>query len=394
MTASFADVDNDGDQDLFVTTVRGGNVALRERRPRALPGRHAARPGVDARRPLLRGGLLRLRQGRPARPARVQRRPRTRATRRGRTARTAGSRTPSPATCTRAGPSTRALYRNLGRHPVQGREPRTLRPASPTAGAATPASPTSTATAGRTSTCSTCRATTTTTRTPGARASSRRPPQYFPKTPWGAMGIKFFDYDNDGLVDLFVTDMHSDMSEEIGPEREKLKSRMRWPADFLQGGASNVFGNALLPQPGRRHASRRSRTASAPRTTGPGASSVGDLNADGWDDAFITSGMGYPFRYGVNTLLLNDRGAKFVDAEFLLGRRAAAGRPHPHALVRPGLRDGGPGRPRGVPPCRGRDTITRDDDALQPRPRSCSTSTTTATSTSSPTSSTTSPWCW
>src|SRR5205814_6828855 len=26
VTASFADIDNDGDQDLFVTTVRGGNV--------------------------------------------------------------------------------------------------------------------------------------------------------------------------------------------------------------------------------------------------------------------------------------------------------------------------------------------------------------------------------
>ena len=35
---------------------------------------------------------------------------------------------------------------------------------------------------------------------------------YFPKTPWGAMGIKFFDYNNDGLMDLYITDMHSDMT--------------------------------------------------------------------------------------------------------------------------------------------------------------------------------------
>src|ERR1051326_4830846 len=35
---------------------------------------------------------------------------------------------------------------------------------------------------------------------------------YFPKTPWGSMGIKFFDYNLDGLMDLFVTDMHSDMT--------------------------------------------------------------------------------------------------------------------------------------------------------------------------------------
>ena len=31
------------------------------------------------------------------------------------------------------------------------------------------------------------------------------------------MGVKVFDYNNDGRFDLFVTDMHSDMSEMIGP---------------------------------------------------------------------------------------------------------------------------------------------------------------------------------
>jgi enediyne biosynthesis protein E4 len=48
--------------------------------------------------------------------------------------------------------------------------------------------------------------------------------EYFPKTPWGAMGIKFFDYDNDGRMDLLVTDMHSDMFQEVGPDKEKLKN--------------------------------------------------------------------------------------------------------------------------------------------------------------------------
>ena len=51
----------------------------------------------------------------------------------------------------------------------------------------------------------------------------------------------------------------------------------------------------------------------------PWGPSVGDLNADGYDDVFIASGMNYPFRYMVNSLLLNDRGQRFVDAEFALG---------------------------------------------------------------------------
>jgi hypothetical protein len=46
---------------------------------------------------------------------------------------------------------------------------------------------------------------------------------------------------------------------------------------------------------------------------------VGDLNADGYDDIFVTSGMGYPFRYAINPVLLNDGGQRFFDAEFLLG---------------------------------------------------------------------------
>ena len=37
--------------------------------------------------------------------------------------------------------------------------------------------------------------------------------QYFPKTPWGAMGVKFFDYDRNGHMDLYLTDMHSDMTQ-------------------------------------------------------------------------------------------------------------------------------------------------------------------------------------
>ena len=142
--------------------------------------------------------------------------------------------------------------------------------------------------------------------------------QFFPKTPWGAMGIKFFDYDNDGRPDLLLTDMHSDMSEEIGPDREKLKSRMQWPDAFLQGGANNIFGNALFHNLGGGKFEEVSDRMGV-ENCWPWGPSVGDLNADGWDDIFIASSMNFPFRYGINSLLLNNRGEKFLNSEFLLG---------------------------------------------------------------------------
>jgi hypothetical protein len=35
-------------------------------------------------------------------------------------------------------------------------------------------------------------------------------------------------------MDLFIVDMHSDMSQEPGPEREKSKSEIDWPSSRKQ----------------------------------------------------------------------------------------------------------------------------------------------------------------
>ncbi len=145
---------------------------------------------------------------------------------------------------------------------------------------------------------------------------------YFPSTPWGTMGAEFLDYDNDGRFDLALTDMHSDMSEDIGPEREKLKSRMQWTEEHLEGGGDNVFGNAFYRNLGEVDGRPKMEEASDALGTEnywPWGLSAGDLNADGYEDLFITASMNYPFRYGVNSLLLNNRGEKFLDAEFILG---------------------------------------------------------------------------
>ena len=67
----------------------------------------------------------------------------------------------------------------------------------------------------------------------------------FPKTPWGSMGIKTLDYDNDGRMDLFISDMHSDYESAGGSADEKLKAYIQFPEDFLRSEGLSIFGNAF-----------------------------------------------------------------------------------------------------------------------------------------------------
>lgn len=153
----------------------------------------------------------------------------------------------------------------------------------------------------------------------GGRRFVDRTDEYFPRTPWGAMGIKFFDFDNDGRMDLFITDMHSDMFHPSTPDDEKMKAQ-KWPSESALGGPLSrfIFGNALYHNLGNGKFEEISDKMGV-ENYWPWGPSIGDLNADGWDDIFIASGMGYPFRYGINSLLLNNKGEKFLDAEFLTG---------------------------------------------------------------------------
>lgn len=153
----------------------------------------------------------------------------------------------------------------------------------------------------------------------GGRKFTDRTTEHFPRTPWGAMGIKFVDFDNDGRMDLFVTDMHSDMSTPVDADQEKRKSAMQWTDSYLQGSHSDfIWGNAFYHNLGAGRFEEISDKLQL-ENYWPWGVSVGDLNADGWQDVFIASGMGFPFRYGINSLLLNNAGQKFMDAEFILG---------------------------------------------------------------------------
>jgi hypothetical protein len=146
----------------------------------------------------------------------------------------------------------------------------------------------------------------------------RKSRQVFPRTSWGSMGIKVFDFNNDGRLDIFVTDMHSDMSQTIPPEQEKLKSTMKWPVSFRGTGKTSIWGNSFFLKDGPNRFREVSDEIGAENYC-PWGPSVGDLNADGFDDAFIASGMNYPERYMIDSVKLNDGGRRFVDAEFALG---------------------------------------------------------------------------
>jgi len=132
------------------------------------------------------------------------------------------------------------------------------------------------------------------------------------------MGIKSFDYDNDGDMDLYITDMHSDMRENIGIAREKLKAPNDDPESFLRSGGNSIFGNAFYRNEGNGKFTEISDQIGVENywPWGPGS---GDLNADGFEDLFVASSMAYPFRYSINSVFLNNQGQSFVDSEYMLG---------------------------------------------------------------------------
>jgi hypothetical protein len=148
---------------------------------------------------------------------------------------------------------------------------------------------------------------------------------YFPRTPWGAMGAKVFDFNGDGSLDLYITDMHSDMFDNIAPgdwagEARKSDST-KMPADIFPTGKSQfILGNALFT---RAASSTKGYDEVSDKlgveTFWPWGPSVDDLNADGWDDIFVAGSMNFPFRYSTNSVLLNEAGKHFLPAEFTLG---------------------------------------------------------------------------
>jgi hypothetical protein len=117
--------------------------------------------------------------------------------------------------------------------------------------------------------------------------------------------------------------MHPDMWVNIPPGDWAAESRKDDSSQvsgrlFPQGKGGFIFGNALFANRGGGRFEEVSDRVGV-ETYWPWGPSVDDFNADGWDDILIAASMNFPYRYGINSLLLNEAGHHFLPSEFVLG---------------------------------------------------------------------------
>jgi hypothetical protein len=178
------------------------------------------------------------------------------------------------------------------------------------------------------------------------------------KTSWGTVGARAFDYDGDALLDLYLVDMHSDMWSPADMDPRLVEESKRYPDFFtraMQLGLASpdqeqkfvtalqikkdevFFGNSLFRNQGGGKFEEVSGKAKA-ETFWPWGIAEGDYDCDGHVDVFIPSGMGYPYFYWRSPLLRNRGDGTFEDVAAKAGTDPPPGGKETAELVAPGRR--------------------------------------------------------
>jgi hypothetical protein len=164
-------------------------------------------------------------------------------------------------------------------------------------------------------------------------------------TSYGGIGARAFDFNNDGKLDLFIADMHSDMWMGLDEKHESLdyanagqkwkythlggppveKNPARWSEDNLTPDLFGykttdvVYGNTLFKNRGPNKMFQEVSDRAGMETFWPWGVAVGDFDNDGYEDVFLPSGMGYPFYYWPNQLMVNQGNEHFRERARDLG---------------------------------------------------------------------------
>lgn len=123
--------------------------------------------------------------------------------------------------------------------------------------------------------------------------------------PYRSFPAWFWDFNNDGLLDLFVSSYERDVAD-VAADYFDLPAERTEPDSLYRGNGRGQFRDVAA-------------AANLVRVTQPMGSNFGDLNNDGYPDFYL--GTGYPEFEGLmpNLLFLNDGGSRFLNVTTAAG---------------------------------------------------------------------------